>query len=116
MSRELGVADIFVKDESYPFGLNAFKVLGGSYAIGRYVAKMTGRDISETGFDNIAREGADVTIEEVNYDDCVRLQPRRPAKPRTAWSSRIPPGRAARRSPPGSCRATAPWLPRLLSS
>ena len=24
-------------------------------------------------FDNIAREGAQVTIEEVNYDDCVRM-------------------------------------------
>ena len=28
----LGVKNIFCKDESYRFGLNAFKVLGGSYA------------------------------------------------------------------------------------
>jgi diaminopropionate ammonia-lyase len=28
---------------------------------------------SKTRFDNIAREGAQVTIEQVNYDDCVRM-------------------------------------------
>ena len=122
----LGVKGIYCKDESYRFGLNAFKVLGGSYAMGRYIAKELGRDISQlpynvlssdklreefgqatfftatdgnhgrgvawaakrlgqkavvrmpkgttkTRFDNIAKEGAEVTIEEVNYDDCVRM-------------------------------------------
>ncbi|HIQ73716.1 MAG TPA: diaminopropionate ammonia-lyase [Candidatus Cottocaccamicrobium excrementipullorum] len=39
LADELGVAGIYVKDESYRFGLNAFKVLGGSYAIGRYIAE-----------------------------------------------------------------------------
>ena len=38
LAAELGVAGIYVKDESYRFGLNAFKVLGGSYAIGKYIA------------------------------------------------------------------------------
>ena len=28
---------------------------------------------SKPRFDNIAAEGAQVTIEEVNYDDCVRM-------------------------------------------
>ena len=28
---------------------------------------------TKTRFDNIAKEGAKVTIEEVNYDDCVRM-------------------------------------------
>ncbi len=31
----LGVSDIYVKDESQRFGLNAFKALGGSYCIQR---------------------------------------------------------------------------------
>ena len=31
LAQELGVKGIYVKDESYRFGLNAFKVLGGSY-------------------------------------------------------------------------------------
>ena len=37
LAQHLGLADFFVKDESYRFGLNAFKVLGGSYAIARWL-------------------------------------------------------------------------------
>lgn len=126
MAGYLGLKNLFVKDESYRFGLNAFKVLGGSYAMGRYIAKQTGHDISklpyqvlisdqlkeefgqatfftatdgnhgrgvawaanrlkqkavvrmpigttETRKKNIEKEGAEVTIENMNYDDCVRL-------------------------------------------
>ena len=126
MASLLGLAGVYVKDESWRFGLNAFKVLGGSFAMARYIAGEMGKDVSEmsyaylTGedfrkefgqavfftatdgnhgrgvawaanrlgqkavvhmprgssksrFDNIAREGAAVTIEEVNYDDCVRM-------------------------------------------
>ena len=42
LARELGVKGIYVKDESYRFGLNAFKVLGGSYAIAREIGKRLG--------------------------------------------------------------------------
>lgn len=126
MASRLGLGGLYVKDESYRFGLNAFKVLGGSFAMAKYIAKEMGRDIgdmtydyltspafrSDFGqatfftatdgnhgrgvawaanklgqkavvhmpkgstkqrFDNIAAEGAAVTIEELNYDDCVRL-------------------------------------------
>lgn len=48
-----GVGSIFMKDESYRFGLNAFKVLGGSYAMARFIAEQVGRDISELGFDEL---------------------------------------------------------------
>ncbi|MDL2248334.1 diaminopropionate ammonia-lyase [Tyzzerella sp. OttesenSCG-928-J15] len=47
LAAALGVKDIWVKDESYRFGLNAFKVLGGSYALGSYIAKKLGEDISK---------------------------------------------------------------------
>jgi len=47
MAAYLGVNQVFVKDESYRFGLNAFKVLGGSFAMARYIAKETGKDVSE---------------------------------------------------------------------
>ena len=47
----LGLGSIHVKDESKRFGLNAFKVLGGSYAIGNYLAKRLGKSLSETGYD-----------------------------------------------------------------
>jgi diaminopropionate ammonia-lyase len=37
-----GIKGIFVKDESFRFDLNAFKVLGGSYAIGKHIAGVLG--------------------------------------------------------------------------
>ena len=126
MAQYLGLAGLCVKNESFRFGLNAFKVLGGSFAMAKYIAKEMGRDVSEMTYDyltseafrkefgqatfftatdgnhgrgvawaanklgqkavvhmpkgsskprydNIAKEGAAVTIEEVNYDDCVRM-------------------------------------------
>ena len=44
LAKALGVGSIHVKDESFRFGLNAFKVLGGSYAMGRYIARRLGED------------------------------------------------------------------------
>ncbi|EQG79324.1 diaminopropionate ammonia-lyase domain protein, partial [Clostridioides difficile DA00183] len=34
-------------------GLNAFKVLGGSYSMGRYLAQRLDTDISELGYDKL---------------------------------------------------------------
>lgn len=126
MAKMTGVKDIFVKDESYRFGLNAFKVLGGSYAIGEVVAEKLGIPLKELSFErlmsdeireklgvvtfitatdgnhgrgvawtanelgqrsivymprgtaeeravNIRNLGAEVTIQEANYDECVRM-------------------------------------------
>ncbi len=126
MAAYLGVKEVYIKDESYRFGLNAFKVLGGSFAMARFIAKETGKDVSQlpyavltseklreefgqatfftatdgnhgrgvawaanrlgqkavvhmpkgstqTRLQNIAKEGAQVDIQEMNYDDCVRL-------------------------------------------
>jgi diaminopropionate ammonia-lyase len=49
----LGIKGIHIKDESFRFGLNAFKVLGGSYAIAKYIAKRLGKDISEIDYDTL---------------------------------------------------------------
>jgi diaminopropionate ammonia-lyase len=121
-----GIRGILVKDESFRFELNAFKVLGASYAIAKYIAGELGKDVSEIDygvlvsdetkkklgditfytatdgnhgrgvawaanrlrqksvvlmprgssqarFENIKKEGADVTITDLNYDDAVRL-------------------------------------------
>ena len=126
LAANLGVKEVFVKDESYRFGLNAFKVLGGSFAMARYIASELGMDAAKADYnfltsekltrefgqatfftatdgnhgrgvawaanrlgqkavvrmpkgtvriryENILKEGAEVTIEEMNYDDCVRL-------------------------------------------
>lgn len=53
LARRLGVHSIWIKDESYRFGLNAFKVLGGSYAIGRYLAERLNVDIADLSFDRL---------------------------------------------------------------
>jgi diaminopropionate ammonia-lyase len=47
LAADLGLGKIFLKDESRRFGLNAFKVLGGSYAIGRILAERLDRPIEE---------------------------------------------------------------------
>lgn len=51
LAKYYGFKNIFLKDESYRFGLNAFKVLGGAYAIGKYLANELNMDISELSFD-----------------------------------------------------------------
>ncbi len=51
MASELGLGGVYVKDESYRFGLNAFKVLGGSFAMGRYIAQQMGRDVGEMTYE-----------------------------------------------------------------
>lgn len=52
----LGLGDVYVKDESYRFGLNAFKVLGGSYAIGNYLAGRLGKSIEEVDYQTLISE------------------------------------------------------------
>ena len=126
MAAYLGLKEVYVKDESYRFGLNAFKVLGGSFSMAKYIAKEMSKDVSElpysvltseallkefgqatfftatdgnhgrgvawaasklnqkavvhmpkgttqTRLQNIKKLGAQVDIQELNYDDCVRL-------------------------------------------
>ncbi len=46
LAQSLGVSGVFVKDESLRFDLNAFKVLGGSFAIGSHIAALMGEDIT----------------------------------------------------------------------
>ncbi|OIK10451.1 diaminopropionate ammonia-lyase [Bacillus sp. MUM 116] len=53
LSKQFVVSNIWVKDESYRFGLNAFKVLGGSYAVGKYLAEKLNVDISELSFEKL---------------------------------------------------------------
>lgn len=56
LARDLGVGQVLLKDESHRFGLNAFKVLGGAYAIGRYLAQRLGRDIADLGRDELCSD------------------------------------------------------------
>ncbi|MFG6120059.1 diaminopropionate ammonia-lyase [Thalassobacillus sp. B23F22_16] len=56
LAKELNVADIRVKDESYRFGLNAFKVMGGIYAMAKCIADKIGEDIENLSFDILKSE------------------------------------------------------------
>ena len=125
MAAYLGLENVFVKDESYRFGLNAFKVLGGSFAMAHYIADELHKDVADLPYEvltskklrkefgqatfftatdgnhgrgvawaanklgqkavvlmpkgstqtrlhHILAENASASIEEVNYDECVR--------------------------------------------
>lgn len=56
LSDTLGVSRIWVKDESYRFGLNAFKVLGGSYAIGKIISKRLNLTSDELRFEILCKQ------------------------------------------------------------
>ena len=56
LSKLLGVAGLYVKDESARFDLNAFKVLGGSWAAARYLGQRLGLGEGELTFSRLARE------------------------------------------------------------
>lgn len=66
-AKSLGLGAVYVKDESYRFGLNAFKVLGGSYAIGRYLAQKLGKDISEVGYEELVSEKNRKLLGEITF-------------------------------------------------
>lgn len=47
LAQKLGIGGLYVKDESYRFGLNAFKGLGGSYALAKVIAQKLGISVQE---------------------------------------------------------------------
>jgi len=53
LANHLKIKHLLVKDESQRFDLNAFKVLGASYAIAKYLVKLLGLAESELAFDKI---------------------------------------------------------------
>lgn len=59
LARTLGVKKIFIKDESSRFDLNAFKVLGGTYAITRLICEKMGKDVSDVNFKYIREHAAE---------------------------------------------------------
>lgn len=57
LARELGVAEVLVKDESQRFDLNAFKMLGGTWAIAQLLCKKHQIDINEFSFEDFKKRG-----------------------------------------------------------
>ena len=54
LAERLGLGSLWVKDESYRFGLNAFKVLGSSYAVGNIYSEKEG--LKEPSFESLSSE------------------------------------------------------------
>jgi diaminopropionate ammonia-lyase len=67
LAANLGVSKIFVKDESFRFGINAFKALGGSYAIGKYLAARLGLDISNLPYPKMISDEVKQQLGEVTF-------------------------------------------------
>lgn len=67
LAKKLNLGGLYIKDESYRFGLNAFKVLGGSYAMGRYIAQKLGRDISTLGYDELTSDAVRKELGEITF-------------------------------------------------
>ncbi|MDR1587421.1 MAG: diaminopropionate ammonia-lyase, partial [Treponema sp.] len=61
------IKGIFIKDESFRFDLNAFKVLGGSYAIAKYIAKQLGKDISEIDYNVLVSDETKAKLGDITF-------------------------------------------------
>lgn len=63
----MGIRKFLVKDESYRFGLNAFKVLGGSYAIGNYLAKKLGIPLKDLPYERMISDEIHRQLGEITF-------------------------------------------------
>ena len=64
---ETGIKDVYVKDESFRFGLNAFKVLGGSYAIAKYIGDKMKIPESELSYELLTSEKVKKQLGEMTF-------------------------------------------------
>lgn len=62
-----GVKNIYIKDESSRFGLNAFKVLGGSYAIGRILADKFGIDVFSLSYRDFEKAQIKDALKDITF-------------------------------------------------
>ncbi len=67
LSSKLGVKKIFVKDESYRYGLNAFKGLGGLYAIFRIVCDKLNLDHTSTSFEDLQKQNVKEKLKDMVF-------------------------------------------------
>ncbi len=63
----LGVKSFYVKDESFRFGLNAFKVLGGSYAVGKYIAQKLGVSITQLPYERMVSDAVKEAVGDLTF-------------------------------------------------
>ena len=67
LAEYLGVDAFYVKDESSRFGLNAFKGLGGSYCIGKYIGKKCGIPEEQLTYEKLKSEEVRKETEQLTF-------------------------------------------------
>ena len=67
LARKLGLKSVCVKDESQRFGLNAFKVLGGSYAVARCLAERLNQPVQGLTKSQLHNTGASTAADKITF-------------------------------------------------
>jgi diaminopropionate ammonia-lyase len=62
-----GIKGIFIKDEYFRFNLDAFKVLGGSYAIAKYIAGKLGKDINDIDYETLISDETKKKLGDITF-------------------------------------------------
>ena len=67
LARKLDLKSVCVKDESQRFGLNAFKVLGGSYAVARCLAERLNQPVQGLTKSQLHNTGASTAADKITF-------------------------------------------------
>lgn len=67
LAQYLGIISFYVKDESSRFGLNAFKGLGGSYCIGKYIGEQCEIPEEQLTYKKLKSEEVRKNIEQLTF-------------------------------------------------
>lgn len=67
LAEKIQVKSIYLKDESKRFGLNAFKVLGASYAIANEIGRRIGKEITELSAESILSKETKEKIGDITF-------------------------------------------------
>ena len=67
LAQMLGLGGIYIKDEAQRLELNSFKVLGGSFAISRYIQKKLGLTDEETTYEYLASEDCHKRLGDITF-------------------------------------------------
>ena len=67
LAHMLGVGGIYIKDEAERLELNSFKVLGGSYAVSRYIQKKLSLTDEETTYDYLVSDECHKRLGDITF-------------------------------------------------
>ena len=67
LAEKMGVKSVYLKDESFRFGLNAFKVLGAGYAIANEIGRRIGKEITELSAESILSKETKEKIGDITF-------------------------------------------------